>query len=53
MTNTTPAATARMIARRVRGGYNEAESIALLAELTASHTGDNLDAALAYNGFTK
>ena len=44
-------ATAKMIARRVNGGANAAESIALLAELVKSHSGDNLAFALAYNNF--
>ncbi len=43
----------KMIARRVKGGASEAQSRILLAELVAAHDGDNLAAALAYNGFTK
>lgn len=42
----------KMIARRVRGGFNAAESRTLLEELQAAHDGDNLAAALSYNGFT-
>lgn len=38
----------RMIARRVAKGATEAESRALLAELTSTHSGDNLAAALVY-----
>ena len=41
----------KMIARRTNKGYNAAESAALLNELTNSHTGDNLAAALVYNDF--
>jgi hypothetical protein len=41
----------QLIARRVKGGANEAESRALLAELTAALSGDNLAHALVYNGF--
>ena len=41
----------RMVARRVKGGGNEQDSRALLADLLRQHTGDNLDHALAYNGF--
>lgn len=41
----------RMIARRVKGGGNEQESRALLADLMRNHEGDNLDHALTYNGF--
>lgn len=49
----TTAQTTKMIARRVRKGYNAQESAALLADLIAKHDGCNLDSALAYNGFTK
>ena len=44
--------TAKMIARRVRKGYNAQESAALLADLIAKHTGCNLASALKYNAFT-
>lgn len=44
--------TDKMIARRIRLGYNEAASRALLAQLVAAHDGDNLAFALQYNGFT-
>lgn len=40
-----------MIARRVRGGYRTDESAALLADLLARYAGDNLAAALVYQGF--
>lgn len=42
---------AKMIARRTSKGYNAAESATLLAELIASHAGDNLATALTYNEF--
>ena len=45
------AAMMRMVDRRVRGGHNPKESYALLLELCAAHSGDNLDFALHYNGF--
>jgi hypothetical protein len=48
----TTQAAARMLARFVRKGGNAETGAALLAELTASHDGDNLAAALSYNGFT-
>ncbi len=48
-----PKAVARMIARRIRGGYDEAQSRAMLAELTAAHSGTALALALQYNGFTR
>lgn len=41
----------KMIARRVKGGANEAEARELLAELVKAHSGDNLVYALVYNGF--
>lgn len=41
----------KMIDRRVSKGYNKLESIALLAEITVAHDGDNLSAALVYNEF--
>lgn len=41
----------RMITRRTNKGYNAAESAALFAELTNSHTGDNLATALVFNEF--
>ena len=44
-------ATAALIARRVRKGYNAAESEALLRDLIRSHSGDNLEAALVYQDF--
>ncbi|MFL0358595.1 hypothetical protein [Curtobacterium flaccumfaciens] len=44
--------TNRLIASRVRGGANEAQSVALLADLIRSHEGGNLAYALEYNGFT-
>ena len=44
--------TSRLIARRVKGGANETQSIALLLDLLDSHEGDNLAYALEYNGFT-
>lgn len=40
-----------LIARRVRGGANEAQSRALLAQLRVAHAGDNLAHALVHNGF--
>jgi hypothetical protein len=40
-----------LIDRRSAKGYNEAESRAMLADLIAKHDGDNLVAALVYNGF--
>lgn len=43
--------TSRLIARRVKGGANETQSRALLADLIGSHDGDNLAFALEYNGF--
>ena len=43
---------AKLIARRTSKGHNQAHSAALLAELTASHDGDNLAHALEYNDFT-
>lgn len=43
----------RLVARRVRKGYNEADSVKLLKEITRSHEGDNLIYALEYNGFAK
>lgn len=42
---------AKLLARRARKGYSPTESVALLARLTASHSGVNLAAALAYNDF--
>lgn len=42
---------AKMIARRTNKGYNAAESTALLANITRSHSGDNLATALVYNEF--
>lgn len=48
---TTKEMTDQMIARRVRGGYNEAESRAQLVELLSNYTGDNLAFALCYEGF--
>lgn len=42
---------AKMIARRTNKGFNPAESRALLADITRSHTGDNLAFALVYNEF--
>lgn len=41
----------KLLARRAREGYAHADSVKLLAELRAAHTGDNLTHALAYNGF--
>lgn len=41
----------KMIARRTSKGYNAAESATLLADITRSHSGDNLAAALVYNEF--
>lgn len=50
--NTIPASiTDRMIARRVSKGHREDESRALLEELTAALTGNNLASALFYQGF--
>ena len=49
MTNT--AAAAKMIARRVSKGGNEAESAAMLADIIARHSGSNLVSALVYNEF--
>lgn len=43
--------TDKMIARRTRLGYNADESKALLGELLARHTGDNLVYFLVYLGF--
>lgn len=40
-----------MIRRRVQRGANEAQSRELLDSLLASHAGDNLAAALVYEGF--
>jgi hypothetical protein len=40
-----------MITRRASKGYNASESRAMLNELIASHSGDNLAAALVYNEF--
>ncbi|HEU5223098.1 MAG TPA: hypothetical protein VFU07_05380 [Candidatus Lumbricidophila sp.] len=40
-----------LVARRVRGGGNPAESERLLDELLANYRGDNLAFALHYNGF--
>lgn len=42
---------AKMIARRTSKGFNAAESTALLAKITRSHSGDNLTTALVYNEF--
>lgn len=53
MITTQNATAARLIARRVKGGANAAESEVLLAEIVAAHDGDNLAYALSYNGFTK
>jgi len=41
----------RMIARRVKGGHNEAQSVDLLADLLRRHRGGNLATALFYNSF--
>lgn len=41
----------KMIARRVKGGYNAEQSKALLTHLIASHDGHNLASALVYQGF--
>ena len=41
----------KLIARRVSKGFNEAESIEILAELIEAHEGDNLEFALVYNAF--
>ncbi|MGO2933129.1 hypothetical protein [Microbacterium sp.] len=43
--------TAQLIAFRVRKGANAEESVRLLDEITAAHSGDNLAHALHYNGF--
>lgn len=40
-----------MITRRTSKGYRADESVELLAELFASHQGENLAHALAYNEF--
>ena len=48
----TASQTSKLIARRVRKGFNEAQSRDLLATLVASHDGDNLAHALHYEGFT-
>jgi hypothetical protein len=45
--------TDRMLDRYVRGGGNRATGAALLAEILDAHDGANLDAALAYWGFTR
>ena len=42
----------KLIDRRASKGFNRVESIALLAEVTKAHTGDNLIAALVYEEFT-
>ena len=41
----------KLIARRTRKGHNVTDSAKMLSELTAAHTGDNLVAALVYEGF--
>lgn len=41
----------KLIERRARRGHNANESQALLNELLAAHTGDNLEYALVYNDF--
>lgn len=41
----------KMIARRTRGGANEAESRELLAQELAAYDGDNLATALCHWGF--
>lgn len=41
----------KLIARRVKAGHNEGQSIQLLAELIEAHEGDNLEYALVYNSF--
>ena len=41
----------KLIARRVKLGNNEAQSVQLLAELIEAHEGDNLEYALVYEGF--
>lgn len=41
----------KLIARRAKRGYNEAESALLLRELIEAHDGDNLECALVYNDF--
>ena len=43
--------TAQMIARRASKGFNAAESAVLLADLLARHAGENLVAALVFDGF--
>lgn len=43
--------TNEMITRRTSKGYRADESVELLAELFASHQGENLAHALAYNEF--
>lgn len=50
-TMNTTTLTPEMIARRTKGGYALADTIALFEDLIANHDGDNLRAALAYNGF--
>ena len=43
--------TEQMIARRVRKGYNEADSRKLLTELVCTVSSQNLPHALHYQGF--
>lgn len=43
----------KLIATRIKSGANPTESAAMLADLVASHGGDNLATALLYNGFVK
>lgn len=40
-----------MINRRTRQGHTAKDSAELLSQLIASHSGDNLAVALAYQGF--
>lgn len=47
---TTPQAD-KLIATHVRKGANPTDSALLLEELATAHTGDNLAAALVYNGY--
>tara|TARA_R110000868_G_scaffold327757_3_gene588667 strand:- start:572 stop:775 length:204 start_codon:yes stop_codon:yes gene_type:complete len=41
----------KLIERRITLGANRDQSVALFAELVSAHDGDNLAAALCYNGF--